>query len=240
MTADGPVPRVLVAAAEPGIRERVRAALRLHGCAVTTTTTGQDVLRRAGSANHDLIVLDAVLPDLDGIEVCHRLRASGDTVPVIFLTAPGAVPEPGAGASGYVTKPFSAEALAARILAALGRAGRAVGDLGAAARLHAGDLELDEIRWTVHKAGTPVELSPTEFRLLIYLMSNQGRTLSREQILQNVWGQDETRQPQIVDTYVSYLRRKLDPLGAPLIHTERGAGYSLADAASRHSGHDAT
>jgi two-component system, OmpR family, response regulator len=98
---------------------------------------------------------------------------------------------------------------------------------GEAPVLNVGDLELDVSRWTVHRAGTPVELAPTEFRLLIYLMSNQGRVLTRRQILQNVWGRDEAHQPQIVDTYVSYLRRKLHRLGPPLIHTQRGVGYSL-------------
>jgi two-component system, OmpR family, response regulator len=102
--------------------------------------------------------------------------------------------------------------------------------LGVTARQQAGDLELDVTQWTVRRAGLPVELSPTEFRLLAYLMSNQGRTLSREQILQNVWGEDRGRQPQLVDTYVSYLRRKLDPLGPPLIHTQRGSGYLLCAA----------
>jgi two-component system, OmpR family, response regulator len=105
--------------------------------------------------------------------------------------------------------------------------GTANGDAGAYATLHAGDLELDVSRWTVHRAGTQVELAPTEFRLLIYLMSNQGRVLTRRQILENVWGRDEAHQPQIVDTYVSYLRRKLHRLGPPLIHTQRGIGYSL-------------
>jgi two-component system, OmpR family, response regulator len=101
------------------------------------------------------------------------------------------------------------------------------GDRGAASTLLAGDLELDASRWTVHRAGTQVKLAPTEFRLLIYLMSNQGRVLTRRQILENVWGPDEAHQPQIVDTYVSYLRRKLDRLGPPLIHTRRGVGYTL-------------
>jgi len=103
----------------------------------------------------------------------------------------------------------------------------AAGEPGMTATLQAGDLELDVTRWTVHQGGTLVELSPTEFRLLAYLMSNQGRILTREQILQNVWGDDQAHQSQIVDTYVSYLRRKLDPLGPPLIHTQRGAGYIL-------------
>jgi two-component system, OmpR family, response regulator len=117
------------------------------------------------------------------------------------------------------------------VLALLGRPGRPAGtdngDLAAAATLHAGDVELDASRWTVHRAGTQVELAPTEFRLLMYLMSNQGRVLTRGQILEHVWGADEAHQPQIVDTYVSYLRRKLHRLGPPLIHTQRGVGYSL-------------
>src|ERR1017187_9816488 len=125
-----------------------------------------------------------------------------------------------------MTKPFSADALTARVLGVIGRTDRpAAGERETGTRLHAGDLELDESRWTVHRAGTPVELSPTEFRLLIYLMTNQGRMLSREQILENVWG--HSRRTQIVDTYVSYLRRKLDSLGPPLIHTQRGVGYGL-------------
>jgi two-component system OmpR family response regulator len=227
MTAHGHVPQVLVAAGEPSTRERVEVALTHHGCAVTTAATGNDALRQAGSADHDLIVLDEVLPDLDGLEVWHRLWASGDNVPVIFLTDPGPVTGPAMGAGGYMSKPFSAEALAARVLAVLGQADQLAGKPGTAATLHAADLELDATRWTVHKGGTPVELSPTEFRLLTYLMSNQGRILSREQILQNVWGEDQAHQPQIVDTYVSYLRRKLDPLGPPLIHTQRGTGYIL-------------
>jgi two-component system, OmpR family, response regulator len=109
-------------------------------------------------------------------------------------------------------------------------AGGPAARLGITAPQQAGDLELDVTQWAVRRAGTPVELSPTEFRLLTYLISNQGRTLSREQILQNVWGEDQARQPQIVDTYISYLRRKLDPLGPPLIHTERGSGYMLCAA----------
>jgi two-component system, OmpR family, response regulator len=232
------LPRVLVVAEEPSIRDRAQVALTLHGCAVTTAATGTEALRRAGSADHDLIVLDAALPDLDGFEVYRRLRAGGDRLPVIFLTATGAIPGTvtglAVGGGDYIAKPFSAEALAARVLARLGEADRearsdwaANGHRGSIATLHAGDLELDASRWTVHRAGTQVELAPTEFRLLIYLMSNQGRVLTRGQILENVWGRDEAHQPQIVDTYVSYLRRKLNRLGPPLIHTQRGVGYSL-------------
>lgn len=204
----------------------IQDSLTLHGCEVTTAATGKDALRQAGSADHDLIVLDAALPDLDGLEVGRRLRASGDSTPVVWLADPGTHMEGAEDVDHYMTKPFSADALTARVLTVLGRADRpAAGERETGTRLHAGDLELDESRWTVHRAGTPVELSPTEFRLLIYLMTNQGRMLSREQILENVWGR--ARRTQIVDTYVSYLRRKLDSLGPPLIHTQRGVGYGL-------------
>ena len=131
--------------------------------------------------------------------------------------------------SDYVTKPFSVEALAARVRAVLRRAARTSdGEQAADSELlRVGDLELDEARWTVRRGGTPVELSPTEFRLLTYLMRHQGRVLTRAQLLENVWGWDYAGESQIVETYVSYLRRKLDPLGPPLIHTQRGVGYTL-------------
>src|SRR5262249_50279180 len=135
------------------------------------------------------------------------------------------------GGDAYVTKPFSVEALVARVRAVLRRASRSAAagatDAGAAdGILRIGDLELDESRWSVYRAGVPVELSPTEFRLLAYLMRHQGRVLTRAQLLENVWGWDYAGQSQIVETYVSYLRRKLDPLAPPLIHTQRGVGYS--------------
>jgi two-component system OmpR family response regulator len=177
-------------------------------------------------------VLDVMLPDLDGFEVCRRLRAAGNDVPVIFLTArdtsSDTVTGLALGGDDYVTKPFSVEALVARVRAVLRRAARNTGDAPADQDiLRVADLELDESRWTVHRAGTPVELSPTEFRLLAYLMRHQGRVLTRAQLLESVWGWDYAGQSQIVETYVSYLRHKLDPLGPPLIHTQRGVGYSL-------------
>jgi two-component system, OmpR family, response regulator len=226
MTQGEQPPRILVVTDELDVGGHLQDSLTLHGFEVTTAATAQDALRQAGSADHDLIVLDAALPDLDGLEVGRRLRASGDSTPVVWLADPGTHMEGAEDVDHYMTKPFSAEALTARVLAVLGREdGAAAGERETVTRLHAGDLELDESRWTVHRAGTPVELSPTEFRLLIYLMTNQGRMLSREQILQNVWG--HARRTQIVDTYVSYLRRKLDSLGPPLIHTQRGVGYGL-------------
>ncbi|HEY2281325.1 MAG TPA: response regulator transcription factor [Streptosporangiaceae bacterium] len=226
------IPTVLVVDDEPNIRELVQVALTFHGCTVVTAASGQAALREAAASEPDLVVLDVVLPDLDGFEVCRRLRARGDEVPIIFLTArdtsSDTVQGLALGGDDYVTKPFSVEALVARIRAVLRRAARTAGAApDEAATLRAGDLELDESRWTVQRAGTPVELSPTEFRLLAYLMRHQGRVLSRGQLLEHVWGWDYAGQSQIVETYVSYLRRKLDPLGPPLIHTQRGVGYTL-------------
>jgi two-component system OmpR family response regulator len=233
MTDNDRIPQVLVVDDEPNIRELVQVALKFHGCAVTTAATGTDALRKVEAARPDLIVLDVVLPDFDGFEVCRRLRAMGNEVPVIFLTArdtsSDTVTGLAIGGDDYVTKPFSVEALVARVRAVLRRAARpgSSEDGSGDSTLRAGDLELDESRWTVRRAGVPVELSPTEFRLLAYLLRHQGRVLSRGQLLESVWGWDYAGQSQIVETYVSYLRRKLDPLGPPLIHTQRGVGYTL-------------
>ena len=231
MSDNDRVPRVLVVDDEPNIRELVQVALRFHGCSVSTAASGPEALRQADAIRPDLIVLDVVMPDLDGFEVCRRLRAAGNEVPVIFLTArdtsSDTVTGLALGGDDYVTKPFSVEALVARVRAVLRRASRAEGGDTDDGLLRAGDLELDESRWTVRRAGTQVELSPTEFRLLAYLMRHQGRVLTRAQLLESVWGWDYAGQSQIVETYISYLRRKLDPLGPPVIHTQRGVGYSL-------------
>ena len=243
MTDSDRIPQVLVVDDEPNIRELVQVALKFHGCSVITAVNGKDALRQAEVSQPDLIVLDVMLPDMDGFEVCRRLRAAGNEVPVIFLTArdtsSDTVTGLAIGGDDYVTKPFSVEALVARVRAVLrraataGRGERAGADAGL---LHAGDLELDEGRWTVHRGGVAVELSPTEFRLLAYLMRHQGRVLTRAQLLENVWGWDYSGESQIVETYVSYLRRKLDPLGAPMIHTQRGVGYSLRPSERRQAG----
>ena len=235
MTEGDPIPKVLVVDDEPNIRELVQVALKFHGCSVTTSATGMDALALASAAKPDLIVLDVVLPDIDGFEVCRRLRAIDNDVPVIFLTARDTTSDTVTGLTlggdDYITKPFSVEALVARVRAVLRRAAkRDVTDDGDAdddSTLRVADLELDEEHWTVRRAGTPVELSPTEFRLLAYLMRNQGLMLSRKQLLENVWGWEYAGQSQVLETYVSYLRRKLDPLGPPLIHTQRGVGYTL-------------
>jgi two-component system OmpR family response regulator len=226
------IPKVLVIDDEPNIRELVQVALKFHGCTVTLGGSGQDTLTLAASEKPDLIVLDVMLPDLDGFEVCRRLRASGDDVPVIFLTARDTTSDTVTGLTlggdDYITKPFSVDALIARVRAVLRRTARPGQHPGAAgATLRVGDLELDEDYWTVHRGGVPVDLSPTEFRLLAYLMRNQGLMLTRRQLLENVWGWEYAGQSQVLETYVSYLRRKLDALGPPLIHTQRGVGYSL-------------
>ena len=242
------IPRVLVVDDEPNIRELVQVALKFHGCTVSTAANGSEAIRQAEVTTPDLIVLDVMLPDIDGFEVCRRLRAAGNEVPVIFLTArdtsSDTVTGLAIGGDDYVTKPFSVEALVARVRAVLRRASRSAPPGRYADQddiLRAGDLELDESRWTVHRAGTPVELSKTEFQLLAYLMRHQGRVLTRAQLLENVWGWDYAGESQIVETYVSYLRRKLDPLGAPLIHTQRGVGYSLRlpEHAAAHRAHQA-
>jgi len=228
------IPRVLIVDDERNIRELVQVALKFHGCAVSTAANGSEAIRQAEAITPDLIVLDVMLPDIDGFEVCRKLRAAGNEVPVIFLTArdtsSDTVTGLAIGGDDYVTKPFSVETLVARVRAVLRRASRSSPHPGYADQddvLRAGDLELDESRWTVRRAGTPVELSKTEFQLLACLMRHQGRVLTRAQLLEDVWGWDYAGESQIVETYVSYLRRKLDPLGPPLIHTRRGVGYSL-------------
>ena len=228
--------RLLVVEDEPNILELLSASLRYAGFDVITASAGTEAVQAAQRHRPDLIVLDVMLPDIDGFEVCRRLRASDNEVPIIFLTARDTTSESitglTLGGDDYITKPFSVEALAARVRAVLRRARRQSGrdgggDAGGDATLRVGDLELDEDHWTVRRAGVPVELSPTEFRLLAYLMRNTGLMLTRKQLLENVWGWEYAGQSQVLETYVSYLRHKLDPLGPPLIHTQRGVGYSL-------------
>ncbi|MFB4304695.1 response regulator transcription factor [Actinomadura sp. GTD37] len=222
--------RVLVVDDEANIRDLIEVALRFHGFATATAATGEDALRAARTQPPDLVLLDVMLPGMDGFEVCRRLRANGDQVPVIFLTArdtpSDTVTGLTLGGDDYVTKPFSIEALVARVRAVLRRAAPPPSAPDAGAVLRVADLELDEAHWTVRRGGVDVDLSPTEFRLLAHLMRNAGAVLSRAQLLDGVWGWDHGN-PQVVETYISYLRRKLDPLGPPLIHTRRGVGYAL-------------
>jgi two-component system OmpR family response regulator len=220
--------RLLVVDDEPNIVELLSASLRFAGFEVVTATTGTEAVKAAERHRPDLVLLDVMLPDVDGFVVLRRLRATRDPLPVLFLTARDAnedkVQGLTLGGDDYVTKPFSLEEVIARIRAVLRRS-RAGGDRPV--RLVVADLELDEDSHEVRRGGRAVALSPTEFNLLRYLMANAGRVLSKAQILDHVWSYDFDGDANIVESYVSYLRRKLDVDAEPLIHTVRGIGYVL-------------
>ncbi len=221
--------RILVVDDEPSIVDAVATALRYEGYEVDEAGSGRAALQAVAAHEPDLVVLDWMLPDIDGLEVGRRLRARGQGSAVLFLTAKDAteskVEALRAGGDDYVTKPFSLAELVARVEAILRHtAGEQPGDL-----LRFADLELDEARHEVRRGETPVPLTATEFSLLRYFLLNPRRVLSKGQILQNVWRYDFGGNSNVVETYVSYLRRKLDGLGPPLIRTVRQAGYMLDD-----------
>jgi len=225
-----PEARLLVVDDEPNIVELLAASLRFAGFAVATALTGTDAVKTVERVHPDLVVLDVMLPDIDGFVVLRRLQAANRPLPVLFLTARDAnedkVTGLTLGGDDYVTKPFSLEEVIARIRAILRRTGAVTG--GAPPHLTVADLELDEDSHEVFRAGREVTLSPTEFNLLRYLMVNAGRVLSKAQILDHVWSYDFDGDANIVESYISYLRRKLDGGGVvPLIHTVRGIGYVL-------------
>ena len=223
--------KVLVVDDQPNIVDMVATVLRFHGFDVGTAATAGEALARAAADRPDLVVLDVRLPDGDGFEVCRSLRADGHQIGVVFLTARDAPGDKIAGLTfggdDYVTKPFSVDELVARVRAVLRRIRPVPGTGSGRGVLRFADLELDEDACQVRRAGRLVALSPTEFKLLRYLMANPGRVLSRGQILQAVWSYDFGGASNVVDTYIGYLRRKLDPLGPPLIATQRGFGYTL-------------
>lgn len=229
MTADAAAPTtILVVEDEEPIRDLVATALRFRGYAVETAEGGVAALGASRDASPDLIVLDVNLPDLDGFSLVRKLRAAGDVVPVIFLTARDDPADIRAGFTGggddYLTKPFSLEELLLRIEAVLRRVR---GHQPEPTRLVVGDIVLDEDAHRVRNGAAEVTLSPTEYRLLRYLMLNRDRVVSKAQIIEHVWDYAFAGDPASVETYISYLRRKLDDKDARLIRTVRGFGYSL-------------
>ncbi len=224
--------RVLVVDDEENITFLLDSALRHFGFDVRVASTGRDALRGIEEFAPDVVLLDVMLPDLDGFEIVRRMRMDGSKVPVLFLTARDAVDDKvrglTLGGDDYVTKPFSLEEILARIRAVLRRTA-ATTNRSQASRLTFADLELDDDTHEVHKAGELVALSPTEFKLLRYFMRNPGRVLSKAQILDQVWNYDFGGDGNVVETYISYLRKKVDRVEPRLIHTVRGVGYVLRE-----------
>jgi two-component system OmpR family response regulator len=234
-----PEARLVVVDDEPNIRELLSTSLRFAGFEVHAAADGNGALQLVRDLEPDLVVLDVMLPDMDGFTVTRRMRATGRHTPVVFLTARDDTQDKvqglTVGGDDYVTKPFSLEEVVARIRAVLRRTGGPVPEDTSVLRV--GDLEMDEDSHEVRRAGVEIDLSPTEFKLLRYLMLNAGRVLSKSQILDHVWQYDWGGDANIVESYISYLRRKIDNLSVPtadgeatlppLIHTKRGVGYLL-------------
>jgi len=225
--------KVLVVDDEPSISQMLSMALRYDGWQVEVAANGAEAVALAESFVPDVIVLDIMLPDFDGMQVLSRLRRSGDLVPVLFLTALGSVDDRvkglTAGGDDYMVKPFSIEELIAR-LRALVRRSRSLQSSTPDPVLRVGDLTLNEDSYEVARAGEAIELTSTEFELLRFFMRNQRRVLSKVQILDRVWSYDYSGKQTVVELYVSYLRKKIDAGRAPMLHTVRGAGYVLKPA----------
>lgn len=221
-----PVTRALVVDDEPNISYLVAASLRLDGIEVETAASGNETLTALRSSRFDVVVLDVMLPDFDGFEIVRRLRAGGDHTPVLFLTAKGETADRvrglTIGGDDYVAKPFAVEELVARVRVILRRSGAV-----AARYLEVGDVRIDEDAHIVTKAGQEVHLSPTEYKLLRYLMVNAEKVVSRSQILDHVWEYDFDGESAIIESFMSYLRKRVDNTEPKLIHTIRGIGYSM-------------
>ena len=230
--ADGSPLRVLVVDDEVNIAELISMALRYEGWQVQMAHTGSSAVNAAREQGPDAVVLDMMLPDIDGLEVLRRMRTTQPDVPVVFLTARDAVEDRiaglTAGGDDYVTKPFSLEELVARLRGLMRRSGAQ--RAATTSVLVVGDLELDEDSHEVTRAGEQISLTATEFELLRFLMRNPKRVLSKAQILDRVWNYDFGGQANVVELYISYLRKKIDAGRAPMIHTMRGAGYVLKPA----------
>ena len=223
-----PEARLLVVEDQPNIRELLATSLRFAGFEVYTAGDGGGALVLAEEHEPDLVVLDVMLPDMSGFTVTTKLREAGRHVPIVFLTARDAVDDRvkglTIGGDDYITKPFSLEEVVARIRAVLRRTRQDEPEDGTI-RFH--DLELNEDSHEVRRAGKVIDCSPTEFKLLRYLLLNPNRVLSKAQILDHVWDYDFRGEAGIVESYISYLRRKVDSIEPPLIHTKRGVGYVL-------------
>ena len=223
-----PGERLLIVDDEENLRSMLAAALRHHGFEVSSATTGREALDAVAEQAPDLVVLDVMLPDLDGFEVCRRMRADGDHTPVLFLTARDATEDKvrglTMGGDDYLQKPFSLEELVARTTAVLRRAGMA---REARNVLACGDLEMDDDAHRVTRGGIEVSLSPTEYNLLRYLLLNQNRVVSKAQILDHVGHYDFDGDAGVVETYIGYLRRKLEAGQPKMITTLRGVGYTI-------------
>ena len=228
--ADGSPIRAVVVDDEESLTDLLGMALRYEGWDIRTAADGQRALRVIREFKPDVVILDVMLPDIDGLTVLTRLRAEGDQVPVLFLTAKDAVDDRVAGLTvggdDYVTKPFSLEELVARLRALLRRSAL-LASTGPDPIIRVGDLVLDEESYEVQRAGTTVELTATEFELLRFLMRNPRRVLSKAQILDRVWSYDFGGRSSVVELYISYLRKKIDSLGPQMIHTVRGFGYVI-------------
>jgi two-component system OmpR family response regulator len=229
VTTSAPEAKLLVVEDEPNIRELLATSLRFAGFEVHVAADGATALKQAATHQPDLVVLDVMLPDMDGFTVTRKLRDSGRVLPIVFVTARDSVEDKikglTVGGDDYVTKPFSLEEVIARIRAVLRRTRGVIDDDGAVLRFH--DLELDEDSHEVRRGKRAIEISPTEFKLLRYLMLNPNRVLSKAQILDHVWDYDFRGQSGIVESYISYLRRKVDVEEPALIQTRRGVGYVL-------------
>ncbi|MGW7353644.1 response regulator transcription factor [Streptomyces sp. NPDC054784] len=226
---DGSAVRLLVVEDEAALAELLSLAFRYEGWEVRSEGDGAGAVRAARDFRPDAVVLDVMLPDQDGLAVLGRLRGLLPDVPVLFLTARDSVEDRVAGLTAggddYVTKPFSLEEVVARLRGLLRRSGAAAAR--AESTIAVGDLVLDEDSHEVERAGVPVDLTATEFELLRYLMRNPRRVLSKAQILDHVWSYDFGGQANVVELYISYLRRKIDAGRSPMIHTRRGAGYLI-------------